>query len=103
MSSEIEKLFKAFESDRALFGICLYPGCRISEACSILTTDAYDTAGVRAKITLRMANTKGKQETRQISVNAVSKGYLELYRRRAGSISSPDGAGTSIQSQRMRF
>ena len=61
-SYEIAKLFETFESnrDRALFGICLYTGCRISEACSTLTTDAYDAAGVRMKITLRKANTKGK-------------------------------------------
>ncbi|MEP0873536.1 hypothetical protein NDA01_27635 [Trichocoleus desertorum AS-A10] len=51
----------------------------MSEACSMLTTDAYDGAGVRAKLTLRKANTKGKQETRQIPVNSVLKGYLEMY------------------------
>lgn len=82
---EIGKLFNAFECDRdrALFGICLYTGCRISEACSMLTVDAYDAAGVRAKLTLRKANTKGKQETRQIPVNSVLRGYLEAYRARA--------------------
>ncbi|MEP0874021.1 site-specific integrase [Trichocoleus desertorum AS-A10] len=81
-SGEIGKLFEALEGDRdrALFGICLYTGCRISEACSMLTTDAYDASGVRMKITLRKANTKGKQETRQIPVSAVLKGYLEMYR-----------------------
>jgi integrase/recombinase XerD len=81
---EIKKLFEEFEGDRALFGVCLYTGCRISEACSMLTTDGYDAAGVRTKMTLRKANTKGKQETRQISVNSVLKGYLETYRVRAG-------------------
>ncbi|MBD1864150.1 MULTISPECIES: site-specific integrase [Trichocoleus] len=83
---EIGKLFKAFGSDRdrACLVICLYTGCRISEACSMLTTDAYDAAGVRMKITLRKANTKGKQETRQIPVNSVLRGYLEIYRSRAG-------------------
>ncbi|MBD2093644.1 tyrosine-type recombinase/integrase [Trichocoleus sp. FACHB-591] len=85
-SYEIAKLFKALEGDRdrALFGICLYTGCRISEACSMLTTDAYDAVGVRTKMTLRKANTKGKQETRQIPVNSVLKGYLETYRAGAG-------------------
>ena len=85
-SGEIGKLFEALEGDRdrALFGICLYTGCRVSEACSMLTTDAYDAAGVRAKITPRKANTKGKQETQQIPVNAVLKGYLEMYRAGAG-------------------
>ncbi|MEP0820378.1 MULTISPECIES: site-specific integrase [Trichocoleus] len=102
-------MFEAFEGDRdrALFGICLYTGCRISEACSMLITDSYDAAGVRMKITLRKANTKGKQETRQIPVNAVLRGYLETYRARAGknSTSSPDGTGaaTLTPSQRMRF
>ncbi|WP_277876047.1 tyrosine-type recombinase/integrase [Trichocoleus sp. FACHB-262] len=36
------------------------------------------------KITLRKANTKGKQETRHIPVNAVLKEYLEMYRAGAG-------------------
>ncbi|MEP0874080.1 tyrosine-type recombinase/integrase [Trichocoleus desertorum AS-A10] len=72
------------DRDRALFGICLYTGCRISEAGSMLTTDAYDVVGVRMKITLRKANTKGKQETRQIPINATLKRYLETYRTGAG-------------------
>ncbi|WP_277876048.1 tyrosine-type recombinase/integrase [Trichocoleus sp. FACHB-262] len=38
-SHEIVKVFEALEydRDRAVFGICLYTGCRISEACSMLT------------------------------------------------------------------
>ncbi len=36
------------ERDRALFGICLYTACRISEACSIKTKDVYSRKGVFA-------------------------------------------------------
>jgi integrase/recombinase XerD len=85
-SAEIKQLFDSFkcDRDRALFGICLYTGCRISEACSMLATDAYDSAGVRAKITLRKGNTKGKQETRQIPTNPALKQYLEAHRDQVG-------------------
>ena len=50
------------ESDRdhALFGICFYTGCRINEACSMLTTDAYDAMEVKAKMLLCKINTKDK-------------------------------------------
>ncbi len=30
--------------DRALFGFCLYTACRINEACTQLTQDAYNEA-----------------------------------------------------------
>lgn len=50
----------------------------------MVTTDAYDATGVRVKLTLRKANTKGKQETRQIPVNTVLRGCLETYRTGAG-------------------
>ncbi|MBD1863050.1 site-specific integrase [Trichocoleus sp. FACHB-46] len=78
---EIAKLFESFEGDRdrALFGTCLYTGCRINEACSVLIPDAYDSRGVRTKIMIRKSHTKGQQETRQVPVNSVLKGYLEAY------------------------
>ncbi|MBD2120975.1 hypothetical protein [Trichocoleus sp. FACHB-262] len=40
------------DRDRALSGICLYTGCHITEACSMLTTDGYDAAGVRTNISI---------------------------------------------------
>lgn len=85
---EIKTLFNGFESDRdrALFGICLYTGCRINEACTLLTSDVYDAGGVRAKITIRKGNTKGKQETRQIHINSKLKAFLEAYRGRVGKV-----------------
>jgi len=41
-AAEIDKLFRegfATDRDRALFGFCLYTGCRVSEACSLITDD----------------------------------------------------------------
>ncbi|MBD2120978.1 hypothetical protein [Trichocoleus sp. FACHB-262] len=58
-----------------------------------LPPDAYDAVGVRTTMTLHKANTKGKQETRQIPVNAVLKGYLETYLGGANSICFLDGTG----------
>jgi len=79
---EVGKLFEGFESDRdrALFGLCLFTGCRINEACTMLASDVYDAAGVRAQLTIRKANTKGKQETRQITTHHSLKAYLDAYR-----------------------
>jgi integrase/recombinase XerD len=83
---EAQQLFNAFTTnrDRALFGICLFTGCRINEACTLLTNDVYDSAGVRAKITIRKQHTKGKQETRQITTHPSLKTYLEAYQEQAG-------------------
>jgi integrase/recombinase XerD len=67
---DIERLFNegfTHPRDRALFGVCLYTGCRIAEACSMLWIDAFSSKGkVRSPIILRKANTKGKQATRSI-------------------------------------
>lgn len=70
--SEIQLLFSSGlenNRDRALFGICLYTGCRINEACTLLMVDVYDTKGrVRTELTIRKGNTKGKLATRSIPV-----------------------------------
>jgi integrase/recombinase XerD len=59
---EIQLLFReGFQTnrDRALFGICLFSACRINEAVTLKTVDAYDTAGrVRPKLIIRKGNTK---------------------------------------------
>lgn len=83
---EINGLFEAFESerDRALFATCFFTGCRINEACTMQTGDAFDLVGVRAKITIRKGNTKGEQSTRQISTHPQLRAYLERYRDQAG-------------------
>lgn len=82
-SEEINRLFQdglLTDRDRALFSICLYTGCRISEACSLAVSDVFDSTGkVLKRITIRKGNTKGKQETRQIPTNPNLKAYLEAY------------------------
>jgi integrase/recombinase XerD len=69
---EIQLLFsQGFQTprDRALFGICLFTACRLREACTLYTTDAYEPSGkVRPVLIIRKANTKGKLATRTIPI-----------------------------------
>ncbi len=70
--AEIQFLFnQGFQTnrDRALFGICLFTACRIREACTLRTADAYDAQGrVLPKLIIRKGNTKGKLATRTIPI-----------------------------------
>ena len=80
--SEITAIFSLFsERDRAVFAICLYCGCRISEALSIRSGDI--AGGV---ITLRKANTKGKKGSRSIPISPNLEKILNDY---IDSIASP--------------
>lgn len=80
--SEITAIFSLFsERDRAVFAICLYCGCRISEALSIRFSDI--AGGV---ITLRKANTKGKRGTRSLPISPRLETILNDY---IDSIASP--------------
>ena len=66
--------------DRALFGVCLYTGTRIAEACSLHTKDVYAIDGsIRPRVTIRKGTTKGKIETRSVPVNQNLKALLEEY------------------------
>ncbi len=56
--------------DRALFGICLYTGCRVSEALALQTTDMKS-----GTITFRKSTTKGKLKTRVVDIQT---GLAEL-------------------------
>ena len=56
--------------DRALFGICLYTGCRVIEALALQTTDMKS-----GTITFRKSTTKGKLKTRVVDIQA---GLAEL-------------------------
>ncbi len=57
------------ERDRALFGLCLYTGCRINEACTLKTKDVYVGKGVvRDQLIVRKNRTKGKLATRTIPI-----------------------------------
>jgi integrase/recombinase XerD len=65
-SSELKQLFElGFKStrDRALFGICLFTGCRVSEALSLQTTDIKS-----GTLTFRKSTTKGKLRTRMVDI-----------------------------------
>lgn len=78
-SSEIDKLFAwglSNSRDRALFGICLHTGCRISEALALTTKDIQG-----GYITLKKFVTKGKRRTRMIPINDSLQGLIEAYLR----------------------
>ena len=48
---------------RALFGICLFTGCRVSEALALQTTDIKG-----GTLTFRKSTTKGKLKTRVVDI-----------------------------------
>ena len=79
-SEEISRLFTLglkSTRDRALFGVCLYTGTRIAEACSLHTKDVYAIDGsVRPRVTIRKGTTKGKIETRSVPVNPKLRALL---------------------------
>lgn len=80
---EIARLFEAGlqgDRDRALFGMCLYTGCRINEACTRLFKDVYQSEAVRAEILIRKKDTKGQQGTRSIQTHPRLRQWLEVYR-----------------------
>ncbi len=76
--SELQRLFGGdgftCPRDRALFAICLFTGCRISEALSLSPSD---TKG--GKIVFRKGKTKGKLKTRTVSIPAGLQEYLTVY------------------------
>ncbi len=51
------------ERDHALFGICLFTGCRVSEALALQTTDIKG-----GTLTFRKSTTKGKLKTRVVDI-----------------------------------
>jgi integrase/recombinase XerD len=75
--SELSRLMTELKKkpvDAALFAICLFTGCRISEALQ-LTTEDVNTEW----ITFRKNTTKGKLKTRTVAVSPMLKPYLEVY------------------------
>ncbi len=60
--------------DRALFAICLFTACRVSEALALQTSDV--KAGT---ITFRKSTTKGKLKTRVVDVHPSLVGWLAEY------------------------
>ena len=104
--AEIQLLFSEglqTPRDLALFGICLFTACRIREACTLRTADAYDAQGrVLPKLIIRKGNTKGKLATRTIPIiddlrillTNYHPGWKEVYLfpGRFGSHLDPDSA-----------
>ena len=86
--TEIQLLFnQGLETlrDRALFGFCLYTACRINEACTQLTADAYERTGaVRPYMTIRKGNSKGKLASRTIPSSEDLRLLLGQYRPHSG-------------------
>ena len=81
--SEIASIFgELSKRDRAIFAICLYGACRISEALSVRVNDISN--GV---ITLRKNSTKGKKGSRSIPVSPNLATILNEY---IDSIASPN-------------
>jgi integrase/recombinase XerD len=82
-SQELSRIFTTglkLPRDHALFGVCLYTGTRIAEACSLHTKDVYAIDGsIRPRVTIRKGTTKGKIETRSVPVNQHLRALLEDY------------------------
>ena len=76
-TSELKRLFKegfVKERDLCLFAICLFTGCRISEALALQVTDIKSQT-----ITFRKSTTKGKLKTRTIDIPPPLVEYLDKY------------------------
>lgn len=74
---ELRRLFsEGFLSprDRALFGICLFTGCRVSEALALQTTDIKG-----GMLTFRKSITKGKLKTRVVDIQPGLAQLLQAY------------------------
>ena len=76
-AEELTRLFdNGFTSqrDRCLFAICLFTGCRISEALALQKSDVKVNT-----ITFRKSTTKGKLKTRTIDIPQALLEYLNDY------------------------
>ncbi|OKH34791.1 integrase [Calothrix sp. HK-06] len=74
---ELRRLFTegfTCDRDRALFAICFYTGCRVSEALALKTTDIKGGA-----IIFRKGITKGKLKTRTVDIQPGLASILENY------------------------
>lgn len=77
-ADELKLLFTdGFSSnrDRVLFGICLFTGCRISEALALQTTDIKG-----GTLTFRKSTTKGKLKTRMVDIQPLLAEFLAKYK-----------------------
>ena len=67
--------------DRALFGICLFTGCRISEALALQTSDVKGET-----LTFRKSTTKGKLKTRVVDIQPSLAQLLAEYHQKPGAL-----------------
>ena len=75
-TAELQQLFSdglISARDRCLFAICLFTGCRISEALSLQKSDIKNQT-----ITFRKSTTKGQLKTRTIDTPVALNQYLEV-------------------------
>lgn len=76
-TEELRRLFtEGFNSarDKALFGICLFTGCRISEALALETSDIKS-----GTLTFRKSTTKGRLKTRVVDIQPGLAALLAEY------------------------
>ena len=77
-AEELTRLFDngfISQRDRCLFAICLFTGCRISEALALQKSDVKGNT-----ITFRKSTTKGKLKTRAIDIPPALQAYLSDYK-----------------------
>lgn len=72
--------------DKALFGICLFTGCRVSEALALQTTDIKG-----GMLTFRKSTTKGKLKTRVVDIQPGLVVILSDYQPRKTGFLFPGG------------
>jgi integrase/recombinase XerD len=83
-SDEMRLLFTdgfTTERDRALFGICFFTGCRVSEALGLQTTDFKGKT-----LTFRKSTTKGKLKTRVVDIEPGLGALLADYHPKPGAM-----------------
>jgi integrase/recombinase XerD len=93
-SAELQRLFAngfTSERDRALFAICLFTGCRISEALALKTTDLKN-----GTITFRKSTTKGKLKTRNVDIPLALGELLAAYQPPVEGVLFPGMHGRGI-------
>lgn len=81
---ELRRLFTSglvSSRDRALFGICLFTGCRVSEALALQTTDIRG-----GTLTFRKSTTKGKLKTRVVDIQPGLAQLLAEYQPKPGAL-----------------
>ncbi|WP_375340833.1 hypothetical protein [Okeania sp. SIO2C9] len=76
-----------------MFAVMLYSGCRVNEACTLISEDVYKKSErVRCHLTIRKKNTKGKLATRTIPIIQELRSILSSYEKSWSYLSVPRAA-----------